>query len=53
MESKNFSLDDVVVLKENDKLPNDQLTKIVGGGDCTCNCRGNSAPLAKASLEEG
>jgi hypothetical protein len=34
---KMFSITDVVVLKKNDTLSYDQLSKIVGGG-CVCNC---------------
>lgn len=46
MELKKISLDDVVVLKENDKLPDEQLTKIVGGG-CICNCGTNTGNLQR------
>jgi len=45
MKPKRFSLSDVVVLKETDKLPDLQLSKIVGG-DCMCQCKVNSSSLA-------
>lgn len=45
MNAKRFSLSDVVVLKDNDKLATDQLNGVRGGGSCVCssgNCNSNT-----------
>jgi hypothetical protein len=56
MESKKFSLKDVLVLKENDVLDCEQLSAIVGGigttrgnDGCICKCGTNSASLGSGS----
>ncbi|MDR1654085.1 MAG: hypothetical protein LBS01_10670 [Prevotellaceae bacterium] len=51
MKKTKFSINDVVVLKENDKLANNQLAKIVGGvAGCVCKCGSNSGTLAAARV---
>jgi len=57
---KKFSLTDVVVLKENDILSYDQLSKVIGGvgdGACGCycenkNCNGNCSKVSGFAAAE-
>jgi hypothetical protein len=47
MKNKKFSLTDIVVLKDNDKLATNQLSKVIGGiqsteCDCECDCFGGN-----------
>ncbi|MDR2126474.1 MAG: hypothetical protein LBP63_06575 [Prevotellaceae bacterium] len=59
MESKKFSLKDVVVLKENEVLDCEQLSAIIGGisprgnDGCICKCGTNSAALGSGSGTAG
>lgn len=52
METKEFSLNDVEVIKDNDKLTTDYLSEILGGKDqvmgCNCKCGTNTASLGSS-----
>ncbi|RNC63296.1 hypothetical protein [Proteiniphilum sp. X52] len=53
MNIEKFSLDDVVVLKDNDNFNNDEMARIVGGVNsavrgCICKCGTNSASLTSS-----
>lgn len=54
MKTNNFSIDDIVVLKENDYLDNDNLSYIIGGmgGSCACKCDSGNCFLDKDSAQK-
>lgn len=51
-----FSINDVTVIKGNDPLSNEEITRIIGGnaglGSCACRCGTNSARLSSGSTED-
>lgn len=55
METKNFSINDVELIKDNDKFTNDEMSKILGGNatmGCVCKCGTNTASMAKGDQLE-
>lgn len=59
METKRFSLKDVVVLAQGESLSSEDMATIVGGTagstespGCQCKCKNNSAPLNGSITED-
>lgn len=53
MKTNKFSIDDIVVLRENDHFDDDNLSCIIGGmgGSCTCKCDSGNCYLDKDSTK--
>lgn len=54
MKTKRFCVDDLVVLKENDCLDDENLSCIIGGsgGSCACKCDSGNCFLDKDSAKK-